>query len=172
MDQLKYPLSSLYITEDLKISEKEYTFVQALHPQFKKQVLKQIHNSMRITFIRNMDEFFTSNVCCLPAFLVLYYYPCILRDLLPSNPYILSNLLEFCDCDNEEVISAIIGCMGNFFTKLDVETLKNMKWNSVIQVLKESSSPEAAVHQRLAVCDFLSGNKMLLSVKPTCFSGK
>lgn len=166
-----YQQHSLYVSEDLEISEKEHRIVQTLDSQFRKLLLKYLHVSIRAAFITNMHSFFTSMECCLPAFLVLRYYPCILNELQPLDQHIVNYLLKFCDCDNEELISAIISCISTFLKNLDKDSLRFLKFGDVIHVLTESASPVAAVHRRLAVCDFLLDNKMLFCTRETCFTG-
>lgn len=167
-----YRQHSLYVTEDLEISEKEYRIVQALDPEFKKLLLKHLHVNIKVAFITNMCDLFASAECCLPAFMVLRYYPCILNALQPSGQLILNYLVKLCDCDNEELISAVISCISTFVSNLDANFLRLLNFNGVINVLIESVSPAVAVHRRLAICDFLMSVRELFCTRETCLTGE
>lgn len=171
-DRRSYRQHSLYATEHLEISEKEYRIVQALDTQFKKLLLKQIHVSIKVAFMTHMCDLLNSAECRLPALLVLRYYPCILNDLQRSNQHILNYLLSFCACDNEEVITAVISCLSEFFKRLSANSLKLLDFSGLMYVIMDSASPAAAVHRRLAICHLFLDIKSLLCTRGACFTGK
>lgn len=168
----EYHTHALYVTEDLEISEKEHrVVVQALDNVAKESLLKYIHYNLRTTILENKESFFEDLDCRLPAFLVLRYYPCIIKNLQPFNQSTLEYLLKFCNCDNEELASAVISCISVFFKNLSVNALRRLKYENFIQILMELASPESSVHCRLATCDFLLENKTLFCSRDTGFSG-
>lgn len=57
-------------------------------------------------------------------FLLLDYYPCAIKFLRLSKQETLNTLLGYCDCDNEELISAVISCISTFLTEVDYNLLK------------------------------------------------
>ncbi|XP_057665069.1 thyroid adenoma-associated protein homolog isoform X1 [Diorhabda carinulata] len=91
-------------------------------------------------------------------FLLLNYYPCVIRRLHLSNQETLNMFTRLCNTDNEELVSAVITCMSTLLLHLDYRVLK---YESLMQVLIESASPAASDYRRLAVCDFLSKNYIL-----------
>ncbi|KAJ8945809.1 hypothetical protein NQ314_009031 [Rhamnusium bicolor] len=91
-------------------------------------------------------------------FLLVNYYPCVIKYLNLSKQETLNMLINFCNCDNEELISAVVSCISTFLLQLDYNVLR---YDKLIQVLVESASPAASDYRRLAVCDFLSKNYIL-----------
>lgn len=167
----EYQKHALYVTEDLEISEKEHRVVRSLDNDVKQSLLKYVHYNLRTTILENKERFFEDLDCCLPAFLVLRYYPCIIRNLQPCIQSTLDYLLKFCNCDNEELASAVISCISIFFKNLNVNGLRLLKYNNFIQILMELASPASSVHCRLATCDFFLENKTLFCSRDTGFSG-
>lgn len=167
-----YVQHSLYVTEDLEISEKEHKIVEALEPHYRKILLKHIHVNIRMAYIGNMHDFFNSAECRLPAFMVLRHYPCILNDIQPSELYVLNYLVNYCNCDNEELTSAVISCISVFLKKLDSESRQLYDYTGLMHVLIASASPAAAVHRRLATCDFILDHASLIFTRETCFTGE
>lgn len=162
-----YSKHCLYVSEDLDISKKEYSVVLAFKKEFRKQLRKHLHINLKDVFMAELVNFLNNSECRLPALLVLRYYPCIMNAVFPINC-----LLRLTNCDSEECVSAVISCVSSFLRKLKVETLKELNYDMLIECLKDSCSPTAAVHRRLAVCDFLLDNKIMFCTREVSLSSK
>lgn len=163
-----YSQHSLYVSEDLEIPEKEHTVVQAFHKDFRKQWRKHLHIHLKDVFV--LDDFLKNSECRLPALLVLRYYPCVITALCPSNN-VIDYLLGLPNCDSEECVSAVIDCVSSVVRKLKNEALIELNYDVLVEFLVDSCSPTAALHRRLAVCDFLLDNR-IMSCGTEIFSSK
>ncbi|KAL1490921.1 hypothetical protein ABEB36_011593 [Hypothenemus hampei] len=118
-----------------------------LHPYLKTFLLGELRMAH---YIRDEDRVL--------LFVLLNYYPCVLKVLTLSKQETLNTLLSYCDCDNEELISAVISCLSTYLAQTDYSLLR---YDELIKVLSRSASPAVAMHRRLSVCKFLCNNYVL-----------
>ncbi|XP_048524151.1 uncharacterized protein LOC109543125 isoform X1 [Dendroctonus ponderosae] len=145
-----------YVQIDSEIRKLVYSF---RHSSIKK-LLKYTHSYVksflaqelkRPHYIREDDRVL--------LFLLAAYYPCAIKMLKLNRQETLNTLVNFCNCDNEEMISAVISCISSYLSELDY--ILYYGYDELLKVLTNSASPAAAVHRRLAVCEFLCDNYFL-----------
>ncbi|KAJ8917148.1 hypothetical protein NQ315_012640 [Exocentrus adspersus] len=153
------PKHALYQLEELQVPEEVLTIVNAFDKQSIKKVLTHIHPYLKCFLTEEIKfQHYIKKEDQVLLFLLLNYYPCVIKYLNLSKQETLTMLLKFCDCDNEELISAVVSCIGTFLLQLDYSVLS---YSRLVQVLMESASPAASAYRRLAVCQFLSRNYIL-----------
>lgn len=161
---------SLFITEDLVISDQEYTLVKCMNSELKRMIRRYLHLNLRGEHFVNKDLLDTESH--LLALLVIREYPCLLRKLHRDYQQTLDYFLQYCTCDNEELASAALSCISTLLKNCNVMCLRQLKLNRLMKVLLESAYPAAATYRRLAVCEFLLDNNTLFLSDGTFLSGK
>ncbi|XP_030763962.1 thyroid adenoma-associated protein homolog isoform X2 [Sitophilus oryzae] len=149
----------LFYTGDVEIRPSITTLVTSFSRTSVENILKHIHPYLKTFLIEELK--IQHNICSedrVLFFLLLDFYPCAIKFLRLSKQETLNALLSYCDCDNEELISAVISCISTFLMEVDYTLLK---YDKLLEVLAKSASPAAAVHRRLTVCDFLCKNSAL-----------
>ncbi|KAJ8947048.1 hypothetical protein NQ318_019941 [Aromia moschata] len=149
----KHPL---FVTEEMQIPQQ----IQALMDTFDKGSVTRIPYAHPPCFLTEELKFqhYIKREDQVLFFLLVIYYPCVIKYLNLSKQETLNLLIKYCDCDNEELISAVVGCISTFLLQLDYNVLR---YDKLVPVLAESASPAASEYRRLAVCDFLVKNYIL-----------
>ncbi|XP_076259481.1 thyroid adenoma-associated protein homolog isoform X2 [Rhynchophorus ferrugineus] len=149
----------LFYTKDIEIRPSISDLVATFNRNSIENILRTIHSNLKnflIEEVKRQQYIQTEDRVLL--FILLKYYFCAIKCLRLSKQETLITLLSYCDCDNEEIISAVIGCISTFMIQVDYTLLK---YDKLLEVLAKSASPAAALHRRLAVCDFLCKNAAL-----------
>lgn len=149
----------LFYTGDVEIHPDINDLVTSFNRSSVEKVLRHIHPYLKGFLMEELKiQHYISKDDKILLFLLLDFYPCAIKFLRLSKQETLNTLLNYCDCDNEELISAVIGCISTFLMEVDYNLLK---YDKLLKVLSQSASPAAALHRRLAVCDFLCKNYSL-----------
>ncbi|XP_050296471.1 uncharacterized protein LOC126736248 isoform X2 [Anthonomus grandis grandis] len=150
---------ALFSTGDVEITSDINDLVKSFNKTSVEQILKHIHMYLKGFLMEELKiQNYIKKEDRVLLFLLLNYYPCAIKFLRLSKQETLNTLLSYCDCDNEELISAVISCISTFLTEVDYSLLK---YDKLLTVLSNSASPAAALHRRLTVCDFLCKNYSL-----------
>ncbi|XP_066137388.1 uncharacterized protein THADA isoform X2 [Euwallacea fornicatus] len=146
----------LFATGEIEINGDINSLVMSFSRPSVEKILKHIHYYLKGFLIEELKiQQYIREEDRVLLFLLLDYYPCAIRFLRLSKQETLNTLLNYCDCDNEELISAVISCISTFIEEEDFILLR---YDKLLEVLSKSSSPASALHRRLAVCDFLCKN--------------
>ncbi|XP_060526228.1 tRNA (32-2'-O)-methyltransferase regulator THADA isoform X2 [Cylas formicarius] len=149
----------LFRTEDVEIPAEVTGLISTFQRSSGEKILRQIHPYLKPFLMEELKiEHYVRNDDKVLLFLLLDFYPCAIRFLRLSKQETLNTLLAYCDCDNEELISAAISTVSTFMAEVDYNLLC---YDKLIEVLSKSASPAATVHRRLAVCEFLCRNYIL-----------
>lgn len=167
-----FSMHSLYIAEELEISKKEYTIVQAFSEEFRKHLLKELNVRIKGWFQPTyLEEYLKDAKTRIPALFLLQNYPCIVHLLCP-----LDNMFDYLTnlpyCDNSECLSVLISCISSALKHVDIHTFLRLKFCSVVKILLKSCAPYSDLHLRLSVCDLLLNNRMLLGSWEPCITCK
>ncbi|CAG9766886.1 unnamed protein product [Ceutorhynchus assimilis] len=149
----------LFITGDMEINKSIIDLVTSFPKLSVENILKHIHLYLKGFLMEELKiQHYIREEDRVLLFLLLDYYPCAIKFLRLSKQESLNTLLSYCDCDNEELISAVISCISTFLSEVDYNLLK---YDKLLEILSKSASPAAPLHLRLAVCDFLCQNYAL-----------
>ncbi|KAG5896481.1 hypothetical protein JTB14_005862 [Gonioctena quinquepunctata] len=150
---------SLYQTEELQIPQEITSLVNSFDKSAVTKILTHIHQYLKCFLTEELKyQHYIKEEDQVLLYLLVNYYPCVIKYLNLSKQETLNSLINVCCCDNEELISAVVSCISTFLLQLDYSVLR---YDRLIQVLVESASPAASDYRRLAVCDFLSKNYIL-----------
>lgn len=164
------PKHALFQMEELQIPPEIISLVDCFERHSIKKILTHIHPYLKCFLTEEIKfQHYIKKEDQVLLFLLLNYYPCVIKYLNLSKQETLNMLINFCNCDNEELISAVVSCISTFLLQLDYNVLS---YSQLIQVLVESASPAASDYRRLAVCDFLSKNYILYCNEDPILSGK
>ncbi|XP_023011741.2 thyroid adenoma-associated protein homolog [Leptinotarsa decemlineata] len=150
---------ALYETEEFQMPQEIVTLVNSFEKPLVTKMLTSMHQYLKgfLTEEVKYPHYIKSEDRVL-LFLLVNYYPCVIKYLNLSKQETLNSLITFCNCDNEELISAVVSCISTFLLQLDYSVLR---YDQLLKVLVESASPAASDFRRLAVCDFLWKNYIL-----------
>ncbi|CAG9815559.1 unnamed protein product [Phaedon cochleariae] len=150
---------ALYQTEEMQIPPEIVILSDCFEKSSILKILTHLHQNLKCFLMQELKyQRHIKKEDQVLLFLLVNYYPCVIKYFNLSKQETLNTLLHYCDCDNEELISAVLSCISTFLLQLDYNVLQ---YNRLIHVLAESASPAASNYRRLAVCDFLSKNYIL-----------
>ncbi|XP_045467658.1 thyroid adenoma-associated protein homolog [Harmonia axyridis] len=167
------PEPPLYIFDELAPMDSIKNVIANFSTATKSEFLTNIHKFM-INFLRRelkrMQLTAKVDECFILILLLLPYYPCLLEALNGGDRQkTMDMLINFCSCDREEVMSAVISCVGVLLTTVKTDKLKNLDYRRLIRLLRRSASPEAAIYRRLSVVQFLVKCKYMYIYGPRNF---
>ncbi|VEN58737.1 unnamed protein product [Callosobruchus maculatus] len=154
---------ALYLLGDMEIPQEIVTVIDTIDKEAVNTLLAKILQDLSCFFrdelkglhyIQKQDRIF--------FFLLLDYYPCVLKYLNLSKQETFNTLIDFSETDDEDVISAVVSCLSSFLLQVDY---KDLKFDRMMKVLMESASPAASECRRYAVSDLLVKNYNLLFSK-------
>lgn len=160
-NHIKRHNETMFQVEGLTIPREITLLVDSFPAKRIQKILRCIHDHLKwflVDAIKHQD--FLKKDDKVLIFLLLSYYPCVLHDLSPSTQGTLDYLTDSCHCNSEELISAVISCVGTFLQHSDN---RDLKYTRLINLLVESASPAAREFRRLAVSEFLTRNHSLCS---------
>nr|CAI5832494.1 unnamed protein product [Callosobruchus analis] len=145
------PRHALYLLGKIEVPQEIVTVIDTID--------KETLNTLWGTCLERQDNTL--------LFLLLDYYPHVLKFLNLSSQETFNALLDLCETDNEDVISAVVSCIGTFLLQVQY---KELKFDRMMKVLEESASPAASECRRYVVTDLLLKNcNMLLSTNREFF---
>lgn len=163
----KHPL---FKVGELEIPQKIISLVQTFEEKCINKILIHVHGPVKDFLIDELKHAENrKKEDTLLLFLTIYYYPCVFKNLNPLNPSNYNLLINMCNCDNEEIISAVISCISTYLQSVNGEDLK---YYELVNILMESASPSVKEYRRLAVCDFFASNYNLFGYPDSRFTGK
>lgn len=171
LDRPKYMKHSLYITEQLEISDREYKVVKSFDLTVKEYLMEVIHMKKKL-FPILYELLAKSKESCLSVLLMLQHYPCILIDIKPHKQDVLDFFIKWCYNEDDELFCASVSVISTFLYNLSNDDIKQINGNALIKTIIEASSPRSTLYQRIGAAQFLVANKRLLYLKDSFVDGK
>ncbi|XP_044756832.1 thyroid adenoma-associated protein homolog [Coccinella septempunctata] len=159
------PEPPLYIFDELTPTDSIKNVIVNFSNATKCEFLTNIHKFM-VGFLRRelrrMQTTAKVDECFILVLLLLPYYSCLLETLNGGDRQrTLDMLMNFCSCDREEVMSAVVSCASVLLTTVKMDKLKTLDYRRLVRLLRRSAAPEAAIYRRLAAVQFLLKCKFL-----------
>lgn len=159
------PEPPLYVFDELTPMESIKNVIVNFSTTTKCEFLTNIHKFMVGFLQKELEKMQTTakvDESFILILLLLPYYSCLLETLHSGDKQkTLDMLMNFCSCDREEVMSAVLTCAGVLLATEKVDNLKNLDYRRLVRLLRRSAAPEAAIYRRLSVVQFLVKCKFL-----------
>lgn len=164
------PKHPLFLLEERQIPSNVIMLVDAFEEVRIGKILKNIHEQVKDFLVKKINyQKFDNKEDAILLFLLMNYYPCVMKALNKNRQETLDMLINICSNDDEELISAAVSCISTFLQLSDNGVLK---YRGILKILMESASPAAREYRRLAVCKFLVENYKLYGCQDSALTGK
>lgn len=173
VDNPHYIESPLHKLEIIDFPSDVFSVFSKMRAKIKDDATRKLHciidKKILINFMFHMKR---SSAGPLQVFSVLQHFVCILPLLRMGHANTLSYLLQWVyDCD-DAIVCAVFGCINLLLYHSVDSELKEMHLCDLQQAVIFYASPQASLHERLAICQLLVHNNSLFCDPKSTISGK
>lgn len=166
-----HKLHSLFVTEEIDICKYAKRAVDSMDDYLRNELLKILNNinTKFIDVINNLID--KCERTRLWVFLLLYEYPCLLRNIREDYGNVVNFLLKHIFVDDDILFCAVLGCISRVLESISLNYTMDYK-TVIADVILESSVPNVSLVIKLTAAQFLVTNKRFLFEKSCVFYGK
>lgn len=150
-------------TEEIEIPENVTSIINALERKNIGLLLRSCHDCI-LNFYKHQAWMFkfTNNYTDILLFLLLCFYPCILKNLNQDTQKTLDLFVDICKDADKDLACVVISCVTTLLSSINDKDVADLNFKGLMEILMELASPAAPDYGRLVVGNFFAKMNTLI----------